>query len=443
MGKKNVNTVARTHEGAPIRGWAPTPEQLLRRSVMSCFLWEKEFYEGGDPIAERIRMLAGQVDPVVVGELAVEVRHTHNLRHAPLMLIMGLLDRQKKPTGDRHPDLKSVIARVISRPDEMGELVSLYWNGKRRPLANQLRKGIALAFGKFDEYQLTKWDQNSAAVSVRDVMFLSHPKPADEDRAALYKRIADKETTPPDTWEVALSGGADKKETFTRLLTEGKLGYLALLRNLRNMTQAGVDPELMANAIVNHRGQGNVLPFRYVAAARACPQMSGPLDQALTAKVAGMEPLLGKTIVLVDVSGSMTGALSARSDLTRMDAAATLATIIPGQVEVYSFSNTVRRVDFRREGTIDRIKEIIGSQHHGGTALGEAVRKINKEPHDRLIVITDEQSHDRVPDPVAKQAYMINVASYQNGVSYTPHWTNINGFSESVLKFIGEKEAGQ
>ena len=36
---------------------------------------------------------------------------------------------------------------------------------------------------------------------------------------------------------------------------------------------------------------------------------------------------------------------------------------------------------------------------------------MNGLPHDRLIVITDEQSHDRVPDPVASKAYMVNIAS--------------------------------
>ena len=60
--------------------------------------------------------------------------------------------------------------------------------------------------------------------------------------------------------------------------------------------------------------------------------------------------------------------------------------------------------------------------------------------HDRLIVITDEQSHDAVPQPVAKAAYMINVASNRNGVGYG-RWTHIDGFSESVLRFIHEVES--
>jgi hypothetical protein len=56
-------------------------------------------------------------------------------------------------------------------------------------------------------------------------------------------------------------------------------------------------------------------------------------------------------------------------------------------------------------------------------------------------VITDEQSHDAVPDPVAPLAYMINVASYRNGVGYG-RWVHIDGFSEQVLRFIAEYEAG-
>ena len=80
---------------------------------------------------------------------------------------------------------------------------------------------------------------------------------------------------------------------------------------------------------------------------------------------------------------------------------------------------------------VDAITARVG----GGTLLGAAVAEVCKEPHDRLIVITDEQSHDRVPDPVAKRAYMINVASAQNGVGYGK-WTHIDGFSEGVLRFI-------
>src|SRR5690606_32214485 len=179
------------------------------------------------------------------------------------------------------------------------------------------------------------------AVRLRDVLFMVHAKPKDEAQAALWKRLVDNELATPDTWEVSLSAGADKKATFERLLREGQLGYLELLRNLRNMAQAGCDMGLVRDAILARKGARRVLPFRYVAAARACPQMEPAIDQALSEAIAELPALPGKTIVLVDVSGSMNAPLSGKSDMTRMDAAAALASLIHGDLRVFTFSNAL------------------------------------------------------------------------------------------------------
>src|SRR5690606_29279427 len=87
------------------------------------------------------------------------------------------------------------------------------------------------------------------------------------------------------------------------------------------------------------------------------------------------------------------------------------------------------------------VDAIMRSQSHGGTDLAGAVAFANKRKHDRLIVITDEQStsYSRTPDPVAKRAYMLNVASYENGVGYGK-WIHIDGFSEKVLHWIHQVE---
>jgi hypothetical protein len=417
-----------TYEGAPAREL--TAEQKLRRSVLSCLLWEDEFYEDGQTIADRIFALAADVAPETVAALAIEAREQMKLRHAPLLLVCALVK-----TGGAL--VAPTIERVIQRADELTELVSIYWRNGKKSLSKQMKLGLAKAFTKFDAYQLAKYDRDGP-VKLRDVLFLCHAKPKDEAQAELWKQLVDKTLTSPDTWEVALSGGADKAETFTRLLAGHKLGYLALLRNLRNMDQAGVDEALVKDAIIARKGADRVLPFRYVAAARAAPRYEPWLDQALAETILEQPVLSGRTIVLVDVSGSMEWKLSARSDLTRMDAAATLASIVPGDVRVFTFSNEVVEVPPRRG--MAGVDAVIRSQGHGGTELGKAVTTINAIKHDRLIVITDEQSHDAVPDPVAKQAYMINVASAKNGVGYGA-WTHIDGFSENVLAYIREQES--
>lgn len=419
-----------TFGGAP--AIAPRkPMAELRCAVASCLLWEDQFYEDGVAIADRINALVAVCEPDQVAALAVEARTSMNLRHAPLWLLVALANAGKGAKADVYP-------QVINRADEMGELLAMFWKDGKRPLPAAMKRGLANAFGKFDAYQLGKYNRK-VAVRLRDVLRLVHPKPVDEAQAALWKSVIEGTLASPDTWEVALSGGADKRETFTRLLSEGKLGYLALLRNLRNMADAGVDSALVRDAIIARKGAHNVLPFRYIAAARAAPQFEPALDEALCAAIEHLPVLPGKTAVLVDVSGSMDDQLSSKSDLRRIDAAAALASIIHGDVRVFTFSEQVVEVPPRRG--MAGVDAVIRSQPHRGTWLGRAVAAINKKvPYDRLIVITDEQSHDPVGGPKGK-GYMINVASYRNGVGYGD-WTRIDGFSENVLRFIHEHERG-
>jgi hypothetical protein len=88
------------------------------------------------------------------------------------------------------------------------------------------------------------------------------------------------------------------------------------------------------------------------------------------------------------------------------------------------------------------IDQIVKSQTHGGTQLASAIAGLNHAVEfDRLVVITDEQSHDGISKPKSKANYLINVASNKNGVGYGPNWTHIDGFSESVFRFIYEIEA--
>lgn len=428
-----VSSPIATHEGAPARRIPPLAQ--LKRSVCSCLLWEQEFYEDGQSIAERIQALVAQCKPEDVAALAIEAREQYKLRHVPLLLVRELARHPQKPAKL----VSTTIGRVIQRADELSEFVALYWKEGKRPLAKQVKRGLAWALRKFDEYQLAKYDRANT-VRLRDVLFLSHAKPKDENQAALWKRLAQNELTTPDTWEVALSAGADKKETFERLIRESNLGYLALLRNLRNMEQAGCDPILVEHALRARKGADRVLPFRFIAAARHAPRYEPILDEAMQASMANMDKLQGRTLVLVDNSGSMYAAMSGKSDMQRSDAAAGVAILARGvsqTVRVFAFSNNLVEVP-PRQGMALR-DAINTATQHGSTYLGNAIKALNQVPHDRLIVVTDEQSHDAIPNPVAK-GYMVNVASAKNGVGYGP-WVHIDGWSEAVVRFIQEHEA--
>jgi hypothetical protein len=417
----------RTHEGG--RAKHISPELQLRRSVLACLLWENQFYEDGIEIAGRIAELVPKVAAEKVAALAVEARERMKLRHAPLLLVREMA---------RHKTHRSLVsetlARVIQRADELCEFVAIYWKDGRVPLSGQVKKGLAAAFPKFDEYQFAKYDRGGP-IKLRDVLFLCHAKPRDDAQAGVWKKLIWGRLSTPDTWEVALSSGADKREAWERLLREQKLGGLALLRNLRNMREAGVDESLVLAAL-GSMNTARVLPFRFLAAARYAPAWEEALERAMLNCVASTEKLQGKTIVLVDVSGSMSAALSRRSEMQRTDAAYGLAVLlreISGDVSIYSYSDDLVEVAPRRGFALRDAIEV--SQRHNSTQLGKAVEKLNqKKKYDRLIVITDEQAHDSVPKPTGK-GYVINVASYKNGVGYGSR-THIDGWSEAVIEYI-------
>lgn len=466
-----------THEG----GKAVQGSNLaqLRRSVMSCMLWEDGFYESGERIGERIAQLVHKVSMSDAAAVAVDAREKMKLRHVPLLIARELA---------RHPDLakkenqgvvKETLARVIQRADELTEFVSIYWKDGKCPLSAQVKKGLAKAFTKFSEYDLAKYNRDKD-VRLRDVLFLCHAKPADvtPDMAkwnkaarAEYAHVvktygeAGKEArehelrpdgfTPgellqgklvydqlatPDTWEVELSAGKDKKATFERLMTEKKLGALAFLRNLRNMDGAGVNRTAIKQ-YGDSLNWGRVLPFRFIAAARVVPQMEPMLEPWMLKCARGLEKLPGRTVLLVDVSGSMSSPISSKSDLSRIDAAKALAMLlreICEDVEIYAFNNGPRLVPARQGFALG---DAIGNAS-GGTKLGASLRAVydaqRHTPFDRTIVITDEQSADRPSQPQG-HGYILNVASHQNGIGYGA-WRTIDGWSEAVIDYIREVE---
>ena len=430
----NLNFGSRTHEGAPARHISP--ELQLRRSVLACLLWESQFYEDGVEIAGRIAELVPKVEAEKVAALSVEAREKMKLRHSPLLLV-----REMARHKTHRALVADTLARVIQRADELAEFVAIYWKDGRVPLSAQVKKGLAAAFPKFDEYALAKYDR-SGPIKLRDVLFLCHAKPRDTAQADVWKKLTWGRLNTPDTWEVALSSGADKREAWQRLLAENRLGALALLRNLRSMREAGVDEDLVLSAL-RSMNAARVLPFRFLAAARYAPQWEEALEQAMLKCIAGKEKLTGKTIVLVDVSGSMTAPLSRRSEMLRTEAAYGLAVLlreIGEKVAIYSFSDELVEVPARRGFALRDAINV--SQRHNSTKLGMAVEGLNRqEKYDRLIVITDEQAHDTVPAP-SSNGYVINVASYKNGVGYGK-WTHIDGWSESVVEYIRTLEQTQ
>ena len=444
-----------THEGAVAA--QITADQELRRTCLATLLWEDGAYESGQSVADRVKSLVGKIRPERVAELAVECREKQKLRHVPLLLVreMARLPQHKGLVAD-------TLERVIQRPDELSEFLAVYWKEKRQPLSAQVKKGLARAFAKFDEYSLAKYNRDGA-VKLRDVLFLCHAKPNAVGEGvvkrrtykngkvkellrhhdSVYGKLVAGSLAVPDTWEVALSGGADKKEAFTRLMAEKKLGALAFLRNLRNMQQAGIDQSLVSSYAATVPAE-RVLPFRFIAAARAVPQWESLIEGMMLRCVEGQEKLPGKTVILVDVSGSMVGPkVSAKSDIDRADAAAALAVLVREVAEepvVIAFGTTAHVIPARRGFALrDAIKGC--PAFNSGTNTDTALALAEREKYDRVIVITDEQSHQTIRSPLpGSKAYFINVANYKNGIGYGK-WVHIDGWSESVIEFIRAYES--
>lgn len=451
-----------THGGAV--AYNASAEQELRRSVMACMLWEDSFYESGEEIAARIVKLVAQVAPEKVAQIAVEARTLMKLRHVPLLIVTAMAKLKS------HSWLVAPTAEaVIQRADELAEVLAIYAKDRKgskklNKLSKQLQKGIALAFRKFDEYQLAKYNQDNE-IKLRDVLFTVHAKPQDAAQKKLWKRLIDGELQVPDTWEVAISAAKGNKEEtraeWTRLLRENKLGALALIRNLRNMEQADVDRNLIRQALLA-ADTSRVLPFRFVAAATAAPGYVGELDQLLLRSAGELPKLPGKTILIVDVSGSMYGGgnISKRSDMSRVEAAGALAAIARESCEnavIYATAgDDYRRIHataqvpayrglalvekFRKQGFA---RELGG----GGIFLKQVMDYVyEKEKYaDRVIVFTDEQDCDQKCNPSTAKAfgrknYLINISVDRHGIAYKPNWIHIDGFSESTLQYIAASE---
>ncbi len=469
--KTNLKKVShlKTHEGGPAQ--IITPEWQLRRTVLTCMLWEDTFYEDGQSVSERIQNTIPKVSPEKVFEIAIECREKMKLRHVPLLIIREMI---KYPSHKKY--VAKTLARVIQRADEICEFLAICnKDGRWWTSCLQIKKGIKEAFKKFTEYDFGKYDHNTD-IKLKDALCISHAKPKtsktkwtkqerkngiqrpNDPDSQLFGKIIDNTILAPDTWVKALTFSDDKKTTWEERLKEKKDGALTILRNLRRMIELGVSIYLIKDALLK-MNTSRVLPFRFIMAARYCPQLEAELEQAMYKCLDKTMHLSGRTILLIDVSGSMDSPMSnniikkqwkqkriemrkendLKTDLFRIDAACALAMLlreICPAVEIYTFSDTLVKIPPRRGFALR--DAIVQSQIHQGTKLGDAVQSIlNREHAERLIVITDEQTKDRVPSPAKniEHGYMINIGSYENGVGYGA-WTHIDGFSESVVNFI-------
>lgn len=438
--------------GYGMRGAKESNILLLRRATLANLLWEDVAYMDGERVSDEIARLIPLCQPEEVYELAIEARQKQKLRHTPLFIAAQMCRH------DGHREMVGkLLPQIITRADMLTDFLALYWSDGKVTLCHQARKGLAEAFHNFDEYQLAKYDRD-AAIKLRDVMFLAHPKARNEEEQELFRKVAERELTTPDTWEVALSAGKDKKETWERLMAERKLGALAMLRNISNMQEAGVKRSAIVEGLKNMRGS-MLLPLDFYKAAKMNAAFDRDIEEAMLGTYANLPKIPGKTLFIVDISGSMACPISGRSGFDRKEVAGVMAMLASIQCEDFelvltSGSDPERQhksewVRYPEKG-FALVKNIVKANlGNGGIFTRQCLEWCEKtfagETFDRIIVFSDSQDCDwpdkRTPKPFGRRNYICDVSAHTKGINYKGVWTaEISGWSEHFLTFIASLE---
>jgi len=402
-----------------------TPELELYTAVVTAALSD-QFYEKANDKLVRIQELMTKVDAQFVAKLAVYAREQMNLRSIPLVLTVELA---KRYNGDAL--VAKLVNNVVKRADEITELLAYYAMANNRTnvkqlnkLSKQMQKGLAEAFNKFDEYQFAKYNRD-AKVKLKDALFLVHPKAKDEAQQTLFDKIVKDELSVPYTWEVELSAlgqlkydSVELKQTAFRakweeLIFSNKVGYMATLRNLRNILEADVSKEALNKVceyLSNEKAVKNSkqLPFRFLSAYRELKELKNgrvskildALEQAVlysAANIAGYDDNT-KVVIAADVSGSMQTAINAKSKVKNFDIGLMLAMLLQSRCEnviTGMFGDTWKVINVPKKNILGNVDEFyrregeVGYSTNGYLVIKDLL--LRKKAVDKIMMFTDCQ----------------------------------------------------
>lgn len=288
---------------------------------------------------------------------------------------------------------KDFFAKVVSRPDDMMEIVACHFS-RGEKMSNAMKKGFAEAFGTFTDYQLAKYRGEGNNVKLVDIVNMVHPKQTEKNNGAVEK-LVNGTLKSFDTWEVELSAAGNdtkkKKEVWRNLISENKLGYFALLRNIRNIVNLQDDElkDLALNALLNENAihKSLVLPFRFATAYKELSAIDSKAMSAISraCEIAcdNVPKLEGKTLIALDVSGSMTGV----ADIASLFAAVLLKS---NDCDLIRFSYDSRYHVVNPDDSLMTIKDNLCFAG-GGTNFISIFQTANKK-YDRVILLSDMQA---------------------------------------------------
>ena len=444
----------------------------LTTMVLTSMFGEEKYY--GDNTSE-LTKLAESINGEFLAKLAIYTRKVFHLRSVSHALAAIVAHRQ-----DTKIYTMAVLNGVVERVDDITEIMSYYIKKYGKPIPNALKKATAAQLNKFNEYQFAKYNGGSKELKVRDVLRIVHPKPVSAEQSALFKKIITDTLETPYTWETELSARGNTKEVWEELISSGKIGYMALMRNLSNILKSGaenvdtvyktlVDPEAV------HKNKQ--LPFRYFSAYRALTEHSlctskvmSVLESAIKTSCDNMERISGKTLIAVDVSGSMQGQLTSKSTVRYADIGCLIASIanyVCDDSEIVAFDTELKNVTLPQTNGI--ISNSISMRIDGGGTdillpIQWALDK--KKKFDRIIMISDNQlnswstsgyyynsryDHRTAQTVVDEYRRTVNPDCWVHAIDLMGYGTQqfiggktniLAGWSERVFEFIGHVENG-
>lgn len=482
-----------THEGGP--GYARGAKSELFLLAVT-HMGDGSFYESAAARNSRFSQLVSQVavaDPDWISGFIPWLRDEAAMRTASTV---AAAEAARALEAAGQPGGRQVIARSLRRADEPGELVAYWHSLYGRKLPKPVKRGLADASVRlYDEFSVLRYDTDRHAIRFADVLDLTHPRPADERQDQLFRFTLDRRhghladdypllamvrsqrllraeaAEDPSvlldaerlrqsgmTWEDALSLAGtrlDKALLWAALLPS--MGVMAIARNLRNIDQAGVPDAAAAVAIAKLTDpdvirRSRMFPFRFLAAHQHAPSLrwAYPLELALGHSMANVPQLDGRTLILVDRSGSMFDRVSAQSELNRADSAALFGSALAMRckgADLVQFGTGSEAVHF---GPGESVLKVVGRfRDMGGTNTAAAVRAYF-HGHNRVVILTDEQTFggyygasptEQIPAHVP--VYTWNLAGYSrgHGPSGSANRHTFGGLSDASFRLIPMLEA--
>lgn len=378
------------------QAYAMTDELELVHLLLTSFVNDK-FYEGKDRQIERIRRLVENVkDKKFVAQAAIFARNEFGMRSITHVLAAEMARVVK---GEQWT--KDAYAKIFRRPDDITETLAYFRKNLGKAIPNSLKKGIAIGLDKFDAYKLAKYRAEGHNLKMVDVFNLVHPKPSEKNKEA-WEKLMKGELKNEKTWEAKISAAGKsedkekaKKDGWSDLIRRGELGYMALLRNLRNILEAGVDDEYMGMLIsqltnVHAIKKSLLFPFRFATAKKELGKVNGSsniltaIDVAADISLGNVPNLPGKTLIALDVSGSMTGK---PAEIGGLFAAALFKKNVTA--DLMTFDSNARYVNISRGDSVLTTAEKIPFTG-GGTSFISIFQTANVA-YDRIIILSDMQ----------------------------------------------------